>query len=334
MSDTLPVEPNQPVSRPVLAALDLGTNNCRLLVAVPDSTQAQGFRVEDAFSRIVRLGEGLSRQENLHEEAVARTLEALGICQRKMARHQVTHARAVATEACRRARDGAAFLERASALLGVTIEMIDSAEEARLAMLGCAPLLHGDQPYALMFDIGGGSTELMWMKVSPTGEPELIEYLSLPCGVVSFTEEFGGDLVPDTVYAQMVAQVRDRIADFSAKHGIAAQVQAGKVQMVGSSGTVTTLAGVARGLRRYQRSVIDGCTMQVSEARQVTEQIRVLDLAGRSTVPCIGPDRSDLVVAGCAILQAIYETWPVQQFRIGDRGLREGMLAELLVAAR
>jgi exopolyphosphatase/guanosine-5'-triphosphate,3'-diphosphate pyrophosphatase len=320
------------VSAPVLAALDLGTNNCRLLVAVPDATQPQGFRVEDAFSRIVRLGEGLSRQDALQDDAIERTLEALGICQRKMVRHNVTHARAVATEACRRASNGAAFLAKASSLLGVQIEMIASAEEARLAMLGCAPLLHGEQPYALMFDIGGGSTELIWMKVAPSGTPELIDHLSLACGVVSFTEEFGGDKVEDETYQRMVKQVHDQLQDFSSQHGIMPLLQAGKVQMVGSSGTVTTLAGVLRGLKRYQRSVIDGCIMQVTDARQVTEQIRHLDFAGRSEIPCIGEERADLVVAGCAILQAIYETWPVQQFRIGDRGLREGILSELLAA--
>ena len=315
---------------PMLAALDLGTNNCRLLVAAPDATQPQGFRVEDAFSRVVRLGEGLSRSAVLHNDAIERTLEALGICQRKMARHNVTHARAVATEACRKASNGAAFLAKASHLLGVPIELIDCAEEARLAMLGCAPLLHGDQPHAIMFDIGGGSTELTWMRVGADAMPELLDYLSVPCGVVSFTEEFGCDRVSDADYGRMVALVRERLLTLDARHGIAALAAAGRVQMVGSSGTVTTLAGVLRGLRRYQRSLIDGCTMQVAEARQVTEQIRVLDFAGRSAIPCIGQERADLVVAGCAILQAIYEVWPVRQFRIGDRGLREGMLLELL----
>lgn len=321
----------QPSQRPpVLAALDLGTNNCRLLVAVPDKTQPQGFRVEDAFSRIVRLGEGVSRSGSLQDEAVERTLEALGICQRKMARHNVTHARAVATEACRRASNGNSFLNTASNLLGVPIEMIPSAEEARLAMLGCAPLLHADQPYALMFDIGGGSTELIWMQVGADTKPQLLDHISLPYGVVSFTEEFGGDQVPDAVYAVMVTRVREGLIDFSARHGIAPLLNAGKVQMVGSSGTVTTLAGVLRGLKRYQRSLIDGCVMQVREAQQVTDSIRGLDFVGRAAIPCIGEERADLVVAGCAILQAITETWPVTQFRIGDRGLREGILTELL----
>jgi exopolyphosphatase / guanosine-5'-triphosphate,3'-diphosphate pyrophosphatase len=317
-------------SAPVLAALDLGTNNCRLLIASPDSEQEQGFRVDDAFSRIVRLGEGLSRHHALQPEAMERTLEALGICQRKMARHRVVHARAVATEACRRASNGEQFLAKASVVLGVPVEMIDTAEEARLAMLGCAPLLQPHQPYGLMFDIGGGSTELIWMKVKEEGPPQLLEHLSLPYGVVGFTEEFGGDRVPDVNYQAMVARVHQALQDFSRKHGIEQQVRAGAVQMVGSSGTVTTLAGVLKGLKRYQRSLIDGCVMRVSEAQQVTTTIRVLNLQERIAIPCIGHERADLVVAGCAILEAIYETWPVEQFRIGDRGLREGILCDLL----
>lgn len=314
---------------PVLAALDLGTNNCRLLVAVPDYSQPQRFRVADAFSRIVRLGEGLSRNANLQDEAIDRTLEALGICQRKMQRHGVTHARAVATEACRRAINGPAFLGKASALLGMEIELIDSAEEARLAMLGCAPLLHGEQPHGVMFDIGGGSTELVWMDVDKAGKPQLLDHISLPLGVVSFTEEYGSNRVTDDDYAAMVQRVHGLLAAFDARHQIRRRVEEGRVQMVGSSGTVTTLAGVLRGLKRYQRSLIDGCTMQVAEAFAVSERIRQLDFAGRAAIPCIGQERADLVVAGCAILRAIHLAWPVTAFRIGDRGLREGILSEL-----
>ena len=278
----------------------------------------------------MRLGEGLSRQPHLQEDAIERTLEALGVCQRKLRRHAVTHARAVATEACRRAVNGADFLAKANNVLDLKLEVIATAEEARLAMLGCAPLLDPVTPHAIMFDIGGGSTELIWLRLHESGLPELIDHVSLPCGVVSLTEEFGSDRVSDADYATMVARVRDQLRVFDQEHDIAAALAAGQVQMVGSSGTVTTLAGVLRGLQRYQRSVIDGCVMQVTEARQVSEQIRVLDFKGRSGIPCIGEERADLVVAGCAILQAIYETWPVQQFRIGDRGLREGILTDFL----
>lgn len=319
---------------PVLAALDLGTNNCRLLIATPAPEEKQGFTVIDAFSRVVRLGEGLSRHPRLQEDAIARTLEALGLCQRKLRRHAVTHARAVATEACRRAVNGADFLAKANNVLDLKIEVIATAEEARLAMLGCAPLLDQVTPHAIMFDIGGGSTELIWLRLREAKTPELIDHVSLPCGVVTLTEEFGSDRVSDADYATMVTRVRDLLQDFDRRHDIAAALAAGQVQMVGSSGTVTTLAGVLRGLQRYQRSIIDGCVMQVTEAKQVSEQIRVLDFKGRAAIPCIGEDRADLVVAGCAILEAIYDTWPVVQFRIGDRGLREGILTDFMNSLR
>lgn len=319
---------------PVLAALDLGTNNCRLLIATPNPDEKQGFTVIDAFSRVVRLGEGLTRQSHLQENAMERTLEALGICQRKLRRHNVTHARAVATEACRRASNGAEFLAKANNVLDLNLEVIASEEEARLAMLGCAPLFDAVTPNAIMFDIGGGSTELIWLRLQDGRQPELIDHVSLPCGVVSLTEEFGNDLVSGADYATMVRRVRDQLCDFDRQHNIVAALNAGQVQMVGSSGTVTTLAGVLRGLQRYQRSVIDGCVMLVTDAQKITEQIRGLDFRGRAAIPCIGDERADLVVAGCAILQAIYETWPVSQFRIGDRGLREGILTDLLQSSR
>ena len=231
---------------PMLAALDLGTNNCRLLIATPAPDDKQGFTVVDAFSRVVRLGEGLSRHPYLQEDAIERTLEALGICQRKMRRHAVTHARAVATEACRRAVNGAEFLAKANNVLDLKIEVIATAEEARLAMLGCAPLLDPVTPHAIMFDIGGGSTELIWLRLHASRAPELIDHVSLPCGVVTLTEEFGSDRVSDADYATMVARVRDLLREFDRRHDIVAALASGQVQMVGSSGTVTTLAASMR----------------------------------------------------------------------------------------
>lgn len=315
---------------PILAAIDLGTNNCRLLVVEPVPGQTQPFRVIDAFSRIVRLGEGGTLSPRLGTEAMARTLEALTVCREKIDRCQVTHMRAVATEACRRAENGVDFIGLVKNRLGLRLDVISSAEEARLVMLGCAPLLSPEQDHAIMFDIGGGSTELLWVAVNAHGVPSLIDYVSVPQGVVNLTEEFGGDLVSAESYFAMVARMRDALRDFAARHAVATHIAAGRVQMVGASGTVTTLAGVQRGLVRYQRSLIDGCSMSVADVAQVIDRLRRLDLRGRMAVPCIGTDRADLVVAGCAILQAIYETMPVHGFRIGDRGLREGILADLM----
>lgn len=313
--------------RATLAALDLGTNNCRLLIARPI---AEGFRVVDAFSRIVRLGEGLSRTNRLSTPAMARTLEALHICSRKMRRLGVTALRAVATEACRRAENCAEFLALVEAETGIVVEIIPAEEEGRLAISGCAALLDSSWPYALVFDIGGGSTELMWVRVHAGLRPELIDQVSVRCGVVSLAERYGGDQISEAVFEAMIAEVGNNLTVFERRNGIGTALAQGLVQMLGTSGTVTTLAGVHLGLERYERSRVDASYLQLSEARAVTQQLMALDFAGRAAHPCIGQDRADLVMAGCAVLEAICRTWPVGRIRIADRGLREGILVELL----
>jgi exopolyphosphatase/guanosine-5'-triphosphate,3'-diphosphate pyrophosphatase len=315
---------------PVYAAIDLGTNNCRLLVAKPVH---RGFRVIDAFSRIVRLGEGLSRCDALSEAAIARTVEALRICGRKMERRGVTVRRAVATEACRRASNCGQFIGIVAAETGIDLEIITSEEEGRLALAGSAPLLDRGLPYALVFDIGGGSTELMWIRIRRHGPPELLDQISIPCGVVALSERFGGERVPPSAYAAMIAHVAERLSGFEARNRIRDAVDRGLVQMLGTSGTVTTLAGINMGLPRYDRARVDGSHLDTADARRVTRELLALDLAERAAHPCIGPERADLVLAGCAVLEAIVDLWPVRRLRIADRGLREGILWELMAGA-
>ena len=314
--------------RPVFAALDLGTNNCRLLIA---RVQGAGFRVIDAFSRIVRLGEGLSRSDRLSERAVERALAALRVCDAKIQRRGVTAIRAVATEACRRAINCDDFLEQVARETGITLEIITSAEEGRLALAGCSPLLDPGIPRALVFDIGGGSTEIMWLELVGAGRPpRLIDQISLRHGVVSLAEQYGGDEIDGGSYASMVDTVAAAVEPFERRNAIRAAVAAGKVQLLGTSGTVTTLAGVNLGLLRYERSVIDGSHLSVDHARTVTRHLMDMDYHQRAAHPCIGYDRADLVMAGCAVLEAICDTWPFERLRIADRGLREGILTDFI----
>ncbi len=315
---------------PVLAALDLGTNNCRLLVARPAT---DSFQVIDAFSRIVRLGERLSATGELGGGAMDRAVEALHVCAAKLRRRMVTHFRGVATEACRRAGNGAAFIARVACETGITIEVIAPEEEARLALVGCAPLLDCAIPHAILFDIGGGSTEIIWLGCED-GTWTIADSLSLGCGVVSFAERFGGDRIPAGAYEAMVSHVLDLLAPFEARHGIAARVASGAVQMLGTSGTVTTLVGVRMQLPRYQRSLVDGAWLRRDEVIGASRELAEMDWAGRAAHPCIGPARADLVVAGCAILEAICRLWPVGTLRVADRGLREGIILGLMRAAQ
>jgi len=309
----------------IYAALDLGTNNCRLLVARPTR---QGFRVIDAFSRIVRLGEGMGASGEISEAAMARTIEALRICARKMRRRGVTRARHVATEACRRAVNCAAFLERVHRETGIDLEIINTAEEARLAVSGCRPLILPEARHALVFDIGGGSTELIWLDLT---RPEAVaQTISVPIGVVTLAERHGGHEVSPETYAKMVAEVAERLRPFEAAHGVGELVAAGEVQMIGTSGTVTTLAGVDLALPRYDRNRVDGVWLDFERVRALCERLRATDYAGRVAHPCIGVERADLVIGGCAILEAICELWPVGRLRVADRGIREGILQALM----
>jgi exopolyphosphatase / guanosine-5'-triphosphate,3'-diphosphate pyrophosphatase len=315
----------------IYAALDLGTNNCRLLVA---RANGAGFRVIDAFSRIVRLGEGLNASGVLSEAAMLRTLDALKVCASKIVHRGVTRARYVATEACRRAENCDIFLDRVRRATGIAIETITTEEEARLAVNGCAPLLDPAVPYAIVFDIGGGSTELVWLRLQAASnrEPEILGVVSLPFGVVTLTERYGGDAISGEEYEAMVDEAQAAMVSFAREHGIAEAVAGGGVQMLGSSGTVTTLAGISLGLPRYNRNLVDGSMLLFDEIRAVSAELAGADFAARAAHPCIGSERADLVVAGCAILEAICRLWQVGRLRVADRGLREGILFDLLAA--
>ncbi|USI72621.1 Ppx/GppA phosphatase family protein [Sphingomonas morindae] len=314
-------------ARPTYAALDLGTNNCRLLIARP---AGEGFVIIDAFSRIVRLGEGLATTGRLSDAAIERAIAALGVCADKLRRRNVTLVRSVATEACRRATNGPAFVARVHDETGIRLDVIDAGEEARLAVLGCQALLpQGDGP-ALIFDIGGGSTELVLVETRD-GRAHILDWFSAPWGVVSLTEAEGGHGLASasaqrTVYERMHRRVADAFADFAATLPRPDRPP----RLLGTSGTVTTLASVHLGLPAYDRRAVDGLVVPAASMRGISTRLSNMTLAERSTLPCIGGERADLVVAGCAILEAILDLWPADRLGVADRGIREGILRSLM----
>ena len=310
-------------------AIDLGTNNCRLLVARPDGA---GFRVVDAFSRIVRLGEGVAQSGLLSEPAIERTIGALRVCAGKLRRGGVGRYRAVATEACRRAGNRQAFVARAGGETGLAIEIISPAEEVQLALDGCTPLFDRTMRHVLLLDIGGGSTELIWVRLDGERAPALAAWTSIGHGVVSLAERYGGDRVGRDAYAAMVAEIEAAIGPFAADHGIPAAAAAGTVQLLGTSGTVTTIAGIHLGLRRYDRERVDGLRLGFPAVAAVIETVIDKDFSARAAQPCIGPGRGDVVVAGCAILDAVMAACPAGRLDVADRGLREGMLLGMMRA--
>lgn len=319
----------------LLAALDLGTNTCRMMMARP---AAGGFRVVGAFSRIVRLGEGLSRSGTLSETAMSRALAALAHCAEQMEKRGVTRTRAVATEACRRARNGGAFCARVQEETGIELEVISNQEEAGLGLAACVPLLDPALGHALVLDIGGGSTQISWMTRGPAqhgheggwAAPRLSAWCSIPLGVVTLSERYGDREASAQAFECMIAEVQAQLAPFESRHGLAALAKAGEMQMLGTSGTATTLAGIHQNLPRYRRDRIDGCCLDFQTVALVSRRVAAMSPRERMEHPCIGDGRADLVVAGCAILQAICRTWPVGALRVADRGLREGILMSLL----
>ena len=321
-----------PFHRQAFAAIDLGTNNCRLLIARP---AGEHFVVIDAFSRVVRLGEGLARTGRMSDAAMDRALGALQVCADKLKRRNVHLARSVATEACRRADNGEEFIARVRAETGIALDIISAQEEARLAVLGCHLLLEAGEGPAVIFDIGGGSTELVLVDPQPDGLPLIRDWQSVPWGVVSLTETCGEE-PPDeggraARYARMRALVRDSLAPFATRLD-RARANAPELRLLGTSGTVTTLASLHLELPQYDRSLVDGLIVPSAAMRAITTRLSGLPVTGRQALPSIGRERAGLVVAGCAILDTVLDLWPAERLGIADRGIREGILRSLIAA--
>jgi exopolyphosphatase / guanosine-5'-triphosphate,3'-diphosphate pyrophosphatase len=314
------------------AALDLGTNNCRLLIARPvlSESGAGGFKVVDSFSRIVRLGEGLGAGGLLSEAAMSRTIAALSVCARKMKSWRVVRSRAVATAACRHAENSAAFVARVARETGLALEIISAEEEARLTVASCAPLFDHAHDMALVFDIGGGSTELIWLALEEEGVFRTAHWISVPLGVVTLAERFGGQEVTVEGYEAMIAHAAREIEKAGLPAGWDPAALAPRTHLMGTSGTLTILASLHLDLPRYERTRIDGLWLAPDEIRRVSGALRGMSYEARINHGCIGRDRADLVIPGAAIFEAIWRLWPCEKLRVADRGLREGMLLGLM----
>ena len=319
------------------AAIDLGTNNCRLLVA---KASVSGFDVIDAYSRPVRLGEGVVANGTLCGEAIDRTIGALEVCAAKIGRHRVTRARHIATEACRRACNGEDFLALVKERTGLAFDVIAPEEEARLALSSCENLLDPAIPYALLVDIGGGSTEVSWIRIGRRADgigaaAELIGMTSVPWGVVTLTESCVSGQPRETPvgrarYDEMVERIRSDLRPFCARHSIGPAIARGDVQLVGASGTVTTVSAHHLGLKRYNRTMVDGSSIGREQILRICDELSVMSVVELTALPCIGDDRADLALAGGAILEAVCRQWPAPRVRVADRGLREGVLMDLM----
>lgn len=324
----------QDLDAPLYGALDLGTNNCRLLIARPTR---DGFRVVDSFSRIVRLGEGLTYTGRLDDRAMDRAYDALGLCAERVAKRGLDSTRlsAVATQACRQAENGPEFIDRVRQGTGLRLRIIDPIEEASLSVAGCVNLFDPRAEAVLVIDVGGGSTELSWLKREGR-EMATVAWMSAPLGVVTLADRHPEPPdAGDAWYEAMVADMGAAIAVGGIEHqGLRALFAAGRGHLVGTSGAITSLAGIHLRLKRYQRDRVDGLWMTRGECEGAANRLKALGPAGRAAESCIGPDRADLVLAGAAILEAVQRAWPCERVRVADRGLREGLLLQQMRADR
>ena len=321
--------------RTEFAAVDLGTNKCRLLVA---ERRPNGFRTVDSHSEAVRLGQGLAHDGRISDAAIERAMSALGKIRAKLKSRGVTNIRCVATQACRAAANGRDFIQRVQADHGLSFKVITPKEEARLSVIGCHDLFAPEADLVLVVDIGGGSTELCWVDVGQVRSSGLtgllsrvpvIDWVSFPLGVVTLTEAFDGLPEVDRFEA-MLQKSRETLNAYAKREGLARRMASTPCHMIGTSGTVTSLAALHLGLDRYIRSTVDGSWMNRDQAGEATRRLVEVGLEGRKRLPCIGQDRSELIMAGCAILEAVFETFPAERIRVADRGLREGLLLSMM----
>lgn len=312
---------------PVFAAIDLGTTNCRLLIATPTPT---GFAVKETFSRITRLGEGLISDGVLSDRAIKRTVFALKLCVKRLEKYKNVKTRFVATEACRRAKNGAEFIARVKKETGLNLEIISFEEECRLGVAGCVPLINRNIRHALVFDIGGGSTEVSWAKIDENNQAGIEGVLSFPLGVITVSEAFTGKGLSSAAYRAVVKKVLSYLQPFEDRFGILKVIEQGDVQMIAMSGTVTTIGAFHLGLPVYNRAVVDGLALSYEDLGRAKRKLEKLPYEQKEAHPCIGPQRADLSLPGCAILQGICEMWPIGEVTIADRGLREGIVLDLI----
>lgn len=313
--------------RQAYAAIDLGTNSCRMLVAVPCES---GFHVIDGFSKVVRLGERLSDTGVLSDEAIERTVKALSQCATRLNTRKVSRSRAVATQACRQASNADAFLNRVAHEAGLDMDVICPVEEAALTVAGCGELLCSEHDRALVFDIGGGSTEIMWVETIPGGKPKMLDTISLPFGVVSLRDENGAEAVPSLVYNALIDRIDGLLEPFDQRNGISEAIANNRVRMIGTSGTVTTLGAMHLNLPRYNRARVDGLEIGFDDMRDIAANLINMSCQERIAHPCLGHGRGDLMLMGLVVLRAICDRWPVGKLRIADRGIREGVLFDLM----
>ncbi|MFI3241041.1 MAG: Ppx/GppA phosphatase family protein [Alphaproteobacteria bacterium] len=313
---------------PVYAAIDLGTNSCRLVLASPTPS---AFRIVETFSKVTRLGEGIIKDNMLSSQAIKRTVNALKVCSGVINEYApIKNCRYVATAACRRAKNHESFVKQVKKETGLDLEIISTKEEARLAVVGCLPLLNRHIKRALVFDIGGGSTEISLARITNSGKTFIEGFVSLPYGVVTISEALPGRDMTPLAYDSIIQRTHGILSEFEEQHNITEAIRNQEIQVIGTSGTVTVLGAVHLNLPRYNRLAVDGLSVAMKDLNKTIDKIKRIGEDGRKRHACIGPQKADLTMAGCSVIEGITSFWPISEISIADRGIREGILLDMM----
>ena len=293
-----------------VAAIDLGTNTARLLIASKNP-----YRQLLLNRTITRLGGGFTRERGLSEEAQLRSIAALKEFAGQISCHQATRVRAVATSAVRDAINGRAFCERVQAETGICLEVIDGAEEAALTLKGVAAILDDKSGELAVFDVGGGSTEY----TLAVDEQPLFSR-SLPIGVVRLTEGKVG-------VAQMEDKIRRELALLQRQlAGEGLDQRFAKATLIGTAGTATTLAAIQIGMKDYDYRRVNNHTMPLAEVQRIFDLLEPLTPKQRLEVPGLEPGREDLIIAGTLVVLVTMRVFGFRSFKVSDSGLLEGLI--------
>ncbi len=304
---------------PVLAAIDVGTNTVRALVAETDGPGR--FRTLYADQTVTRLGEGFLATRSLGWEPMRRTVEVVARYADLARAHGAEAIAAVGTAAARDARNGAEFSAEVERAAGLRLEILPGEREAALALRGVLFGLGLGRERLLVMDVGGGSTEFV---VAASGAPERL--LSVRLGVVALTEQYLKCNPPRSwELVKLEGAIGDRCDDLAERLG---EVR-GRV-CAGTGGTVTTLATIDMGLREYDPRRVNGYRLYRRRLTELYRWLSRMTLESRRRVPGLEPDRADVIVAGAAIVLQAMETLGFSELKVSDAGLREGVLLDLM----
>lgn len=306
------------------AAIDLGSRNCRTIVGC--QSKAGAFEYIETYSKSVSLADGVAASKKLSRKSMDRTIEALAFCSKVLSRYAGLTYLAVATDAMRRAENASVFIKRVKRELGLIISIITPQEEAYYAALGCIEVLSLETEIFVVFDIGGGSSEIALCRQKSDKDIELIDSLSIPYGVINLLES--KDHLTFSGYSNLVQKISDLSRDFLNQYATTLDF-VNNFQCIGTSGTTTTVAALNMNLRFYDREKINDSILQFSEILKTVHYVQSLSEDERKLHPYISQSNEDLVLGGLTILEGIVRGLPASTITVTDRGVRDGVVYAL-----